>query len=229
MRAHSHAFHEIIAPVRGKMHVEMKGRTLTAAAGELLVYQAGNAHQEWSDKKSPVDMYFVAFEHPGLDAPLPPKLRDARGRVALMISWLSREDRSASELQRSAALGLLEAVVAEMLRLTAEREVSPLVARTREFARAHLAESLALDDLADYAGMSKSHFARRFRAAAGCTPMRDLRLLRLEYAKNLILTTDLPLKAIAPLTGLGDEYHLSRLFRRHLGFTPGSLRIAPGR
>jgi transcriptional regulator GlxA family with amidase domain len=58
----------------------------------------------------------------------------------------------------------------------------------------------------------------------GLTPMEDLRQLRLEAARDLLLTTDLPLKAIAPRTGLGDEYHLSRLFRRAFGIAPGALR-----
>jgi transcriptional regulator GlxA family with amidase domain len=58
--------------------------------------------------------------------------------------------------------------------------------------------------------------------------MRDLQLLRVESAKQLILTTDLPLKAIAPLAGLGDEYRLSRVFRRHLGLPPGALRRRGG-
>jgi transcriptional regulator GlxA family with amidase domain len=72
--------------------------------------------------------------------------------------------------------------------------------------------------------MSKFHFSRRYRQLTGLTPMEDLRQLRLEAARDLLLTTDLPLKAIAPRTGLGDEYHLSRLFRRAFGIAPGELR-----
>ena len=33
-----------------------------------------------------------------------------------------------------------------------------------------------------------------------------------------------PLKEIGPRTGLGDEYHLSHLFRKHFNISPGALR-----
>lgn len=228
LKAHSHTFHEIIAPVRGRIHVGIRGQEVTAGAGELLFYRAGEAHSERSDRKDPVETYFVAFEHPALDGPMPVRLHDTRGRVPLMISWLGQESHPAGKLQSAAALSLLEAVVTETLRLANEREASPLVAGIREFARAHLAEKLTLDDLADHAGMDKFRFVRAFRESAGRTPMRDVQLLRVEFAKQLILTADLPLKAIAPLAGLGDEYRLSRVFRRHLGLPPGALRRRAG-
>jgi AraC-like DNA-binding protein len=224
MRAHAHAFHEIIAPVRGRMHVAIRGELVTAGAGEVLVYQAGTTHDEKSDALDPVDMYFVAFEHPAMAAPLPAKVLEPRGRVPLLISWLLAERPSASPLHEAVALRLLDAVVAETLRAAAERPEPGLVTRSRALMRSRLAGPLRLGDLAGEAGMSKFHFVRKFRAATGRTPMAELRLLRLETARSLILTTGLPLKAVAPMAGLGDEYHLSRLFRKHFGFPPGALR-----
>jgi len=72
--------------------------------------------------------------------------------------------------------------------------------------------------------LSKFHFIRRYRTLTGRTPMEDLRLIRIEAARDLLLTTNLPLKEIAPRCGLGDEYHLSRLFRRYQDVTPSELR-----
>ena len=56
------------------------------------------------------------------------------------------------------------------------------------------------------------------------TPMRELQLMRLNGARTLMLTTGLPVKAIAPITGLNDEYQLSRLFRRHFRISPREMR-----
>jgi AraC-like DNA-binding protein len=224
MSAHAHAFHEIIAPVRGTLHVKINGEQVAGTAGDLLIYQAGNAHEEISAPDDPVETYYMAFEHPAFCAPLPVKIRDSRSRAGLMISWLSAEPHPSTEFESAAALGLLDSVVAEVVRLAREPEPGSLVSRTRAYARTRMAKNISLDDLARHAGMSRFHFLRRFQAAAGRTPMRDLCLLRLDHVRNLILTTDLPLKAIAPLAGLGDEYHLSRLFRKYFGCPPGSLR-----
>lgn len=54
--------------------------------------------------------------------------------------------------------------------------------------------------------------------------MEDVRRLRVEEARELIITTNLLLKEIAPLVGLSDEYQLSRLLRRYLGVSTRKLR-----
>ena len=54
--------------------------------------------------------------------------------------------------------------------------------------------------------------------------MEELRLSRLDQARTLLLTTNLPVKAIAPAVGIGDEYQLSKLFRSHFNLSPRDLR-----
>jgi transcriptional regulator GlxA family with amidase domain len=94
--------------------------------------------------------------------------------------------------------------------------------------RAHviknIATPLSLRDMARRAGMSRFAFIRKFKRLTGRTPMEDLRLIRLNEARNLILSTGLPLKAIAPAVGIGDEYQLSKLFRRYFGISPRQMR-----
>ena len=72
--------------------------------------------------------------------------------------------------------------------------------------------------------MSKYHFLRRYKDLAGRTPIQDLTAIRMDHARKLIQTTSLPLKKIACMSGLGNEYHLSRLFRRHLNTAPSQFR-----
>jgi transcriptional regulator GlxA family with amidase domain len=54
--------------------------------------------------------------------------------------------------------------------------------------------------------------------------MEDVRFLRIERARELIMTTNAPLKTIAEATGIANVYHLSHLFRQRLGTPPGALR-----
>jgi transcriptional regulator GlxA family with amidase domain len=54
----------------------------------------------------------------------------------------------------------------------------------------------------------------------------DLRALRLEHAQGLLMSTDIPIKDVATLSGLTDQHYLTRLFRRHLNVTPGEMRRA---
>jgi transcriptional regulator GlxA family with amidase domain len=54
--------------------------------------------------------------------------------------------------------------------------------------------------------------------------MADVRAMRVHHARQLILGSAVPLKEVAGLTGLGNEYSLSRTFRQCLGIPPGKLR-----
>lgn len=96
--------------------------------------------------------------------------------------------------------------------------------RVDECIDAALAEGLDLDALAGAAGLGLATFSRRFRQSFGCAPYAYVIRRRIERARELIERGSLPLKQVAPACGFTDQAHMTRLFRRHLGVTPGRLR-----
>lgn len=222
MSAHHHAFHELICVVDGGMTVESGDARVTASAGDVLWYPAGVAHAEWSDPRHPLESRFVSFTGPGLKAGGPVKARDERGRIRQITAWLRSDSDASSEAVQCERHALLQAALAEFFRGGGEDQ--PWVARTRAYIREHIAEPMTLARLARLNGLSRFHFLRVYRAATGRTPMQDVRALRASYARELILGTDLPIKEIAPRAGLGDEYAMSRAFRRLFGMPPGRYR-----
>jgi AraC-like DNA-binding protein len=225
MDAHFHPFHhELIVVIAGRLGVEINGQTIEAGPGEVLWYPQNVSHREWTERKTPVESFFIGFEYPGLPLPTVLHESDNQGRIQALARWLyaERETRAASA-PSSVENAFLQAILAEYHRLTLRQENS-LVARVRAYMRQRLASPISLDDLANHAGMSKFHFIRQYKELTGRTPMRDLQHLRIQVARDLLLTTNLPLKEISPRSGLGDEYHLSRLFRSHFNTPPGTLR-----
>ncbi len=89
----------------------------------------------------------------------------------------------------------------------------------------HLDEDLPLTVLAAVADLSPSHFARRFKAATGQAPHRYVLARRVNGAKRLLLETDLPLAEVAAETGFSSQAHLTGIFGRAVGMTPGAYRI----
>jgi AraC-like DNA-binding protein/quercetin dioxygenase-like cupin family protein len=222
MPPHSHQVHELIVVLAGQMRLEMDGQTLTAGAGDLLLYRAGHVHKETSDRKEPVSTFFLVFK--AEEAALGHfdlRLRDADGRVRQMAAWLVRDHRAGVAPERQTPL--LRALLHETRRLCAS-PVDPWLTDQRQHMQQSLAGRLYLDDLARRCGMSKFAYVRKFRRLSGTTPMRDLQRIRLNQARTLMLTTGLPVKAIAPAVGLGDEYQLSKLFRRHFRLSPREMR-----
>ena len=92
------------------------------------------------------------------------------------------------------------------------------------YVRATLDRSVRVKDLARQVSLSASYLSRAFKTSFGTTPHMYIIRLRLELAQRLMLTTQDPLSQIALLCGLADQAHLSRLFRREVGDTPGAWR-----
>jgi AraC-like DNA-binding protein len=52
---------------------------------------------------------------------------------------------------------------------------------------------------------------------------------RLALARRLLETSDRPIAEIAQTLGFADQSHLTKLFRRETGVTPGQVRAHSGR
>ena len=98
--------------------------------------------------------------------------------------------------------------------------------RVCDYIEAHLDSSLSLDDLASVANLSPYHFSRSFKQAIGIGPQRYVMQRRLERAKTLMRQTNQPLALIAQEAGFFDQSHLTSIFRRQIGITPGQFRAA---
>jgi AraC-like DNA-binding protein len=97
------------------------------------------------------------------------------------------------------------------------------VCRAKEFLAARFHADPSLADLAQAAHLSPFHLLRVFTRTTGQTPHEFLTQQRVNAAKNL-LTSDLSLARIAAECGFADQSHMTRLFRRQHGITPGRYR-----
>ena len=108
---------------------------------------------------------------------------------------------------------------------TSNKGLSPeRLRRVRDYVEAHLDDDLSLTVLADIACLSPYHFSRSFKEAAGVGPQRYVIQRRLERAKTLLCRTKEPLALIAQEAGFADQSHLTSIFRREMGVTPGRFR-----
>ena len=96
----------------------------------------------------------------------------------------------------------------------------------RDYVEAHLDEDLSLTVLADIACLSPYHFSRSFKLALGIGPHCYVRRRRLERAKTLMRRTNRPFAWVAQEAGFADQSHLTSIFRRETGVTPGQFRAA---
>ncbi len=226
---HSHAHnHELVLVVEGGIETMIEGGTELAVAGMAKLHPRDIPHQERAVGGQGARILLVSWsERPGLDPlALPRLVEDRSGRLRQVLEWMADlSARRTPEAQRTAE-HLFEAAIATYAGLATGEpaQVSGAIPTTQEWARNNLTRALSLDVLARHAGMSRFHFARAFRATTGQAPMAWLRAQRIEEARTLLLSTALPLKAIARRVGFPDEFHLSRVFRRVTGQNPTQVR-----
>ena len=96
--------------------------------------------------------------------------------------------------------------------------------RVQEYVDTHIDEALHLPDLATAAGLSRMHFAAQFRAATGYRPHEYLLHQRIERAKAMLSSLEMPLVEVALSVGFRAQAHFSTVFKRLTGETPGRWR-----
>lgn len=129
---------------------------------------------------------------------------------------------------------LIQAMVHELWRLSgsepARSEGSPgsLPERTLRLINQAIesapANQMALERLADIAGMSMTTFAHAVKTTTGQTPYQYVLSRRVAMARDLIESTRLSLAEIAFRCGFSSQSHMTDVFRAKVGTTPGRLR-----
>jgi len=88
----------------------------------------------------------------------------------------------------------------------------------------HLHETLTVERLAENALMSARNFARVFTRETGITPAKYIDKLRIETACRYLVDTQLSLKEIATVCGLGSVDNMRKVFIKYLEISPVEYR-----
>jgi len=81
-----------------------------------------------------------------------------------------------------------------------------------------------LDELADLAGINKSHLCRVFKQSVGMTLHSYLLNVRLDRARQLLGRSEVSISQVAELSGFSGASQFTRAFRQYVKETPTSYR-----
>lgn len=94
------------------------------------------------------------------------------------------------------------------------------VRRAIAWIRSHFGETLRVEYLAELAGMSPASFHRHFKAATAMSPLQYQKMLRLQEARRLIITSADAARA-GHMVGYESASQFSREYARMFGAPPG--------
>ena len=77
-----------------------------------------------------------------------------------------------------------------------------------------------IEDVAESAGISRSHLYRIFMQHVSMPPNEYLMRYRINKAAALLKAGNLSVGEVAYSTGFSDQLYFSRVFKRHMGVPP---------
>lgn len=98
------------------------------------------------------------------------------------------------------------------------------VAEVLRFIRDNATRGIEVRDLLEEFPVSRRGLEVKFKRLVGRSPGAEMRRVRLEHARKLLLSTEQSIDSIARAVGMSGGPALSHAFRKHLGVTPGQLR-----
>lgn len=101
---------------------------------------------------------------------------------------------------------------------------SPHLYDAEAFIRERIGENLRVEQIADEVGISRMHLLRLFKVEHGMSVQQFIRDLRVNEAKRLLTTTNMPIKEIAHRVGFSDPQHFNKVVRWNTGYSPTRLR-----
>lgn len=160
-----------------------------------------------------------------------PRVIHVRGepRLATLVQLIRDEFRERRPARDVILTHLLEVLLIEALRLTAETPASPCLVRgladerlAVTLRRMHESPSRAwtVAQLAKEAALSRSAFFERFSRAVGLAPMAYLLNWRMALAKAMLRRGETGIAEIAERVGYSSASAFSVAFARHVGLPP---------
>lgn len=100
------------------------------------------------------------------------------------------------------------------------QKCSVIVERTKALLKAQYTEELTLEGVARTQNISPQYLSKLFKEETSYTFVEYLTRLRIEFAQQLMVKSDLSIKEICYSVGYSDPNYFSRLFRKQTGLMP---------
>ncbi len=241
---HWHDFYELSLVIEGEGSQVLNGVEEPLKRGVLLLLTPADFHEVRNKPGDALKKFNVIFSHELLDDRVklllfgdlhPKSIQLAQGdidRIEADFHRLWGEYRSHGEGRMLSIEYLLNLILIELvrcgtggLRLNEGRSsASTAIHQALVHIQHHFREAMTLERIARQVSMSPNYFSQCFHKETGTTFQQHLLSVRLQFAKSLLISSEMTVTEVCLASGFHTLNHFERAFKKRYGCTPRMVR-----
>jgi AraC-like DNA-binding protein len=234
-------FFAILFISNGRGTFQINNKQFPISYGSLIAFSPGQKYQFQTDPKSPMEQLFVIFkgsnakellDKSGLETKGAIKVNDPEAVLnifrQIVRNGLNHTDNAHSVCCCYLKAIFLEQADAQIATLSTENIAFENYAKCKTYLENNFAKIHSSKQLAELCGLNIRYIARLFKKYCNTRPYEYLLNLKMNKAANLLLTSNLNIKEISAATGIDDQYHFSRIFKKKFHIPPTEYRKSMG-
>ena len=247
---HQHLNYELIFAERGTYRCRLNGVEVSLKPRDVLIVKRGDWHEDICDLRtrySAINFDLAGNEHLSVgdilfNAHVTPTQQVVRGPNSDMWRILDRmkvepqrDDHGVEQIENALLLVLFWSLARALPRerlssfFLQQSATQAFGERLRRLFDEHLTENLSVAEMAKLLRVGVRTLTKLCWKVVGRPPLRAFVHYKMEYAARVLRQSEIPIKELSHLLAFENQYHFSRVFRRHRGEAPSRFRTARNR
>ncbi len=222
--SHKHDCIELLYFLFGNAEVTCAEKIVQATFYDMVIYPPNLYHTEHLQFNHHQEVICIWVDIPGLEFKDTIHIQDKDSSVKWLLEKIhteyKSENRSDTMLEQYVKTAAMQ-IAKKCLEDTAKDD--PL-SRVILYMQHHMAENITVEELADLIYVSKSYLSRQFKQETGMSLIEYLRLIRINAAKRLLVSTDTTIEEISSIIGYNSSKYFSRAFKACTGMAPSDFK-----
>lgn len=221
---------------KGHCVVEIEGQALQATEGDLIFLDCHTPHRYYAvdyldivwlhfDGRDTEFFYRQITKVNGLISKLKTSSYIESTLKEILILYRNNQKMSEAEFSWKIYRIMCELLVNPAEAITPSQ--NDTINQAVSFIEANIRSDIKLADIAKHVNMSVFHFSRLFKMKVGHSPYHYILLARIDQAKIMLKSSNLPVKEIAREIGFNSETNFISSFSNRVGISPQKFREFP--
>lgn len=240
--SHRHSFFELEFLVNGKLIQTINGKSFQFEPGDCTILSPGDYHS--LEIISPVEILNLSFTEAILSyeqlkmiiidkaflffhfTKSHMEIVEELFQLCLKESQMANEDLSCLKMMVQCLLNKVMTCAELCKGYSAKSRIDSPLQNAVFYLHSHFRDSPSLSQIAKIAHYNNSYFSAVFHSEFGMPYSEYLARIKIDYAKQLLLSSDLEIKKIAQQSGFSSESAFLKTFKKITGTTPSKFRIS---